>query len=86
MTICYQINGIISGLNAIVIDRTERKSKQRIVAEYLVDNLNTHNVWTIKIFITEIIYFLNVIGNIYFIDVFLGNISMCNIFNTVFRG
>ena len=69
-----------------MIDRTERKSKQRIVAEYLVDNLNTHNVWTIKIFITEIIYFLNVIGNIYFIDFFLGNISMCSILKTLSRG
>ena len=69
------MNGIISGLNAIVIDRSERKSKQRILAQYLVDNLNTHNVWTFKIFITEIIYFLNVLGNMYFIDVFLGIVS-----------
>ena len=49
-----------------------------IVAQYLVENLHTHNVWTIKIFITEIIYFLNVIGNIYFIDVFLGKVSIRN--------
>ena len=69
------MNGIISGLNAIVIDRSERKSKQRILAQYLVDNLNTHNVWAFKIFITEIIYFLNVLGNMYFIDVFLGIVS-----------
>eukprot|EP00091_Calanus_sinicus_P001487 TRINITY_DN11475_c0_g1_i1.p1 TRINITY_DN11475_c0_g1~~TRINITY_DN11475_c0_g1_i1.p1 ORF type:complete len:207 (+),score=53.67 TRINITY_DN11475_c0_g1_i1:49-621(+) len=38
----------------------------------MVESLNTHNIWTIKIFIAEIIYFLNVLGNIYFIDVFLG--------------
>ena len=56
----------------MVIDRSERTSKQRIVAQYLVDNLHTHNIWTIKMFIAEIIYFLNVLGNIYLIDVFLG--------------
>ena len=67
-----EVEGIISGLNAMVMERTERKGKQRIVAQYLVDNLNTHNVWAIKTFIAEIIYFLNVLGNIYFIDVFLG--------------
>eukprot|EP00092_Neocalanus_flemingeri_P010873 GFUD01011710.1.p1 GENE.GFUD01011710.1~~GFUD01011710.1.p1 ORF type:complete len:400 (+),score=91.68 GFUD01011710.1:31-1200(+) len=67
-----KITGIISGLNAMVIDRSERKDKQRIVAQYLVDTLHTHNIWTIKMFITEIIYFLNVLGNIYFMDVFLG--------------
>ena len=55
-----------------MIDRAERKSKQKIVAQYLVDNLHTHNIWTIKMFIAEIMYFLNVLGNIYFIDVFLG--------------
>ena len=63
---------IISGLNAMAIDRSTLKSKQRIVAQYLVDNLHTHNIWTIKMFIAEIMYFLNVLGNIYFIDVFLG--------------
>jgi len=67
-----KINGIISGLNAMVIDRSERKGKQRIVAQYLVDNLHTHNIWAIKMFIAEIMYFLNVLGNIYFMDVFLG--------------
>jgi len=67
-----KVEGIISGLNAMVMERTERKGKQMIVAQYLVDNLNTHNVWAIKTFIAEIIYFLNVLGNIYFIDVFLG--------------
>ena len=36
------------------------------------DNLNTHNIWAVKIFMTEIIYFLNVLLNIYLIDVFLG--------------
>ena len=68
----FKINGIISGLNAMVIDRSERKGKQRIVAQYLVDNLHTHNIWAIKMFIAEIMYFLNVLGNIYFMDVFLG--------------
>ena len=67
-----KVSGIISGLNAIVLDRAERNNKARVLAQYLVDNLNTHNIWAIKIFITEIIYFLNVILNLYFIDVFLG--------------
>ena len=56
----------------MVIDQVERKGKHKIGAQYMVESLNTHNIWTIKIFIAEIIYFLNVLGNIYFIDVFLG--------------
>ena len=73
LTIILKVSGIISGLNAIVLDRAERNNKARVLAQYLVDNLNTHNIWAIKIFITEIIYFLNVILNLYFIDVFLGD-------------
>ena len=69
---CNQISGIISGLNAMVLDRDERSSKMRVLAQYLIDNLNTHNIWAVKIFMTEIIYFLNVLLNIYLIDVFLG--------------
>ena len=56
----------------MVIDQAERKGKHRVVAQYMLESLNTHNIWTIKIFIAEIIYFLNVLGNIYLIDVFLG--------------
>jgi len=66
-----KISGIISGLNAMVLDRDERSSKMRVLAQYLIDNLNTHNIWAVKIFMTEIIYFLNVLLNIYLIDVFL---------------
>ena len=69
------MNGIISGLNSMVNDQAERNGKHKIVAQYMVESLNTHNIWTIKIFITEIIYFLNVLGNIYIIDVFLGRHS-----------
>ena len=37
-----------------------------------MDNLNTHNIWALKLLIAETIYFLNVIGNIYLMDIFLG--------------
>ena len=63
----------------MVIERSDRAGKQRIVAEYMVDNLNTHNIWTIKIFITEILYFMNILGNIYFMDYFLGNFFLSTV-------
>ena len=68
----YQVGGIISGLNAMVIDQAERAGKHRVVAQYMLESLNTHNIWTIKIFIVEIIYLLNAVANIYLIDVLLG--------------
>ena len=44
-----------------------------MLAQYLVNNLNTHNIWAAKLVIAEMMYFLNVLGNIYLIDVFLGH-------------
>ena len=73
----HQVTGIISGLNSMVLDRAERNSRTRILAQYLVDNINTHNIWAIKMFLTEILYFLNVLFNLYFIDVFLGKLIFC---------
>jgi len=67
-----KISGIISGLNALMLDRNDRRGKQRVLARYLVENLSSHNIWAFKMLITESIYFLNVFGNIYLMDVFLG--------------
>ena len=67
-----QISGIISGLNSMVMDKVERSGKLRVLAQYLVEHLHTHNIWAAKIFITEIIYFLNVLLNLYLMDAFLG--------------
>jgi hypothetical protein len=49
-----------------------RSAKERILARYVVESLNTHNVWAFKMLFIEFLNLINVIGNIYFIDVFLG--------------
>jgi hypothetical protein len=56
----------------MVIEQSGHKGKHKIDAQYMVESLNTNNIWTIKIFIAEIVYFINVLGNIYCIGVFLG--------------
>ena len=61
----------------MVMDKVERNEKLKVLAHYLVEHLHTHNIWAVKIFITEIIYFLNVLLNIYLIDVFLGRQYLC---------
>ena len=56
----------------MVMDKVERSGKLRVLAQYLVEHLHTHNIWAAKIFITEFIYFLNVLLNLYLMDAFLG--------------
>jgi len=67
-----KVSNIISGLNSYMMERADRRTKQKVLAGYLVDNLNTHNIWAFKLAIAEAIYLLNALGNIYLMDVFLG--------------
>ena len=49
-----------------------RPPHQRALARYLVRTLNTHNIWAARLYLSELLLLVNVIGNIYFIDTFLG--------------
>ena len=43
-----------------------------MLAKYMVESLNTHNYWAFKMLIIEFINLVNVVGQIYFVDAFLG--------------
>ena len=55
------MSGIISGLH-----------ETSVVAKYFVKTINTHNVWAFRMLIFEVLAFINMICNTYFIDIFLG--------------
>ena len=58
-------------MNNYVIDIDERQAKEKVLALYIADTLNSHNFWALKLLLTEFMNLVNVIGNIYFINVFL---------------
>jgi len=59
-------------LHQIILNKEERADKERVLANYVVESMNTHNFWALKMLFIEFLNLLNVIGNIYFVDVFLG--------------
>ena len=67
-----KIRNIIAGLNNLILSKDERNDKERILAHYVVESLHTHNFWAMKMLFIEFLNLFNVIGQIYFIDVFLG--------------
>lgn len=67
-----KIEAMLSGLNSFILEKAERIPRERALAEYFVQNINTHNVWAAKMFLCEVISFCNVLFNIVFIDIFLG--------------
>lgn len=50
----------------------ERKARQNRLAKYLFKSKKTHNSYSFGYFICEALNFVNVIGNIFFVDKFLG--------------
>ena len=42
------------------------------MANYFVKHLNTHNFWALRMVFCELLFFLNIVGNIFLMDVFLG--------------
>ena len=44
----------------------------KVLANYFVKHLNTHNYWAFRMVICELLFFLNVVGNIFLMDLFLG--------------
>ena len=48
----------MAGLDRTVLDRKERTHKERLLARYVVDSMNTHNVWALKMLFIE---FLNLV-------------------------
>ena len=68
----FQVRNIISGLHQLILDKDSRIDKERVLAQYFVQSLNTHNFWALKMLFIEFLNLLNVIGNIYLVDAFLG--------------
>ena len=67
-----KVKNIIAGLNQLILDKKDRSDKERILAEYFVATLNTHTFWAMKMLFVDFLNLINVVGNIYFLDAFLG--------------
>jgi hypothetical protein len=53
-----KVRTIIAGLNQLILDKGERTDKERILADYFVESLHSHNLWALKLLFIE---FLNLV-------------------------
>ena len=44
----------------------------KVLANYFVKHLNTHNYWAFRMVFCEFLFLINVVGNIFLMDLFLG--------------
>ena len=72
-------------MDTLNMDKGERRHKETVLARYLLDNINTHNIWAVKMFIVKIIYFINIVVNLLFMDIFLGEFLFKFLFITYMK-
>ena len=66
-----KVKYLVQDLNKPVIGE-ESKHCLELVVDYFTANMHTHNFYAITFFLCEILNFVNVVAQIYFIDFFLG--------------
>ncbi|XP_011307445.1 innexin inx3 [Fopius arisanus] len=68
-----KVRMISDGLRgAIVENKQERQAKAFRLVQYIMDTLHLHNSYAAGYFFCEALNFVNVVGNIFFVDTFLG--------------
>ncbi|XP_060834001.1 innexin inx3 [Rhopalosiphum padi] len=68
-----KIRMITDGVRGASIGQNDdRLGRQKQLVQYLIDTLHMHNVYASGYFLCEVFNFLNVIGNMFLIDSFLG--------------
>lgn len=60
------MRGAVAGIS------DDRVGRQKRLVKYLMDTLHMHNSYSFGYFFCEVLNFVNVVGNIFFLDLFLG--------------
>lgn len=68
-----KIKTLLLGLNIPIMDENKQEEKKKILVKYILDYLHYHNFWAGKYVFCEVLNFANVVGQIYFTNVFLGD-------------
>jgi hypothetical protein len=67
-----KIKMLVLELNNPIIDEDSKGERKKLLVDYFVSNLHSHNFYAFRFFLCEAMNFVNVIGQIYFMDKFLG--------------
>ena len=66
------ISMVFAGLNVPIVDADTKDDRKKILVNYFTDNRNNHDFYAFRFFFCELLNFVNVVGQIYFTDFFLG--------------
>ncbi|CAG0923005.1 unnamed protein product [Notodromas monacha] len=67
-----KIKMLVMDLNSPIVEEGTKESRKKLLIEYFNNNLHSQNFYALRFFLCEVLNFVNVIGQIYFMDTFLG--------------
>ena len=63
---------MLGGLSRFQLRKETRHEDIGSLSKYLVETAGIHDGWAIRVFLSHLIYLINVVGQIFFTDMFLG--------------
>lgn len=67
-----KVKTILGSLNHYVLKKEDRRSQQEDLASYFVKTRGIHDNWSLGLLLGHVLYLVNVIGQVFFTDMFLG--------------
>ena len=67
-----RVKMLVQEMNVPIVDPDTKKDRIKILVDYFATNRNNHAFYATKFFLCELLNFVNVLGQIYFMDFFLG--------------
>ena len=67
-----KVKMLVMQLNSPIVADEDKKERKSMLVNYFSVNLHNHSFYAFRFFICEILNFVNVVGQIYFTDRFLG--------------
>ncbi|XP_008545935.1 innexin inx2 [Microplitis demolitor] len=66
-----RIKMLVLDLNCPIIADSNKMERSKLLVDYFQTNLHTQNLYAYRFFLCEVLNFINVVGQIYFMDFFL---------------
>lgn len=63
---------LVQDMNVPIVSKENKDDRIKILVDYFSSNRNNHTFYAFKFFFCEVLNFINVLGQIYFMDFFLG--------------
>ncbi len=63
---------LVQDMNVPIVDADTKKDRIKLLVDYFSINRNNHEFYCLRFFLCELLNFINILGQIYFMDFFLG--------------